>query len=398
MMRKIGLMVALALFAGLVFAATVSIDYGQTAYKTFELNDNEPLTVLITGVPAHVHGVFVSLDPSLDGKVYCAPGMVTHEANETWDAEFSCILLKGSYDGMLYFKPTNIDVDQNGNFLSEPRTTRLSLTVTEKQVWYTNYAYTGIGGTITVGPYTIKVEDSDVVSADITVQKGAVTLYAGVAFIGQELEVSDDFHLVFNGYSEKRGMAFFTIKTRFPVSVSSSSKQYYLVVSPVYYADETNRARVTVFTSCPKISVCDQNGTCKDYDVPDTHKIEFTVKVGEYTVKCTGSDLKETFDVKTPLVITKTVTKEVKQDPNQVCPGWFYSLSPASKYSYCSSVCGAQQSRPPAPSQGGGNSTALIGLVLVLLAVGYWYYRKKKGGSDFQETEKEVEAVPEVEG
>lgn len=396
-MRRLGVLFGLLFLMGVVFGATVSLNYGDYESRTYELNDNMLLNVVITNIDKNVHGIYVSLDPDLEGHVFCAPGLVTDRSGEPWDAEFSCILLKGSYEGTIYFKPRDYDVDANtGEPVGEVVTTRLSLTVTEKQVWYTNYAYTGIGGTITVGPYTVVVEDSDVVSADITVQKGSATIFAGVVFVGQELEISDDFHLTFNGYSEKRGMAFFTIKTRFPVSVSSSAKEYYLAVSPVVYADESNKARVEIYTNCPKVSVCDQNGDCKDLTVPDSGKLSLVSSLGSYTVKCKGSDLERTFEVDPPLVITKVVTKTVekKENPDEVCPSWFFSLPDYKKTSLCGGISRTQSGGSTASPSPDWRIIALV----VLVGLGAWYYFKKRGKKGFEEPEKEIEAVPEMEG
>ena len=389
------LFAALMVFLGLGFSAALTVDYGDSVYKTYELNDNEVLNVVITSVPAHVHGIYVYFDPSLEGHVYCAPGKVSHDANEVWDAQFSCILLKGSYEGVLYFKPADIDVDANGDYIDQPRTTRVSLTVAEKEVWYTSYAYSGLGGTITVGPYVIKVNDSDVVSADIEVLKGSVPVFSGVVFLGQEVKIADGFILTFNGYSEKRGMAFFTIKTKFPVAVSSSSAEYYLAVSPTYYAVDQNRARVDIYTNCPKVSVCDQNNECKSFNVPDTHRVSAIFSEGNYEVKCQGSDITSEFSVLKAPVVVKTVTKTVEkhEDPNDICPLWFFNLPDYRKASLCGSVPKSK------PNSGGGISFDWRWIVLLLLiGAGAWWYFKRRGGSSEEEEEHDVEAVPDVEG
>ena len=326
-MKRLVVLAAFLVFMGaLVFAASsISVSYGDYVSRSYELNDNEIVTFTVTNVPAHVHVLYISLDPSLDGKVFCAPGRVSHEANEVWDGTFTCILLKGTYEGMIYVKPDQIDVDASGP-LAEAKTTRVSLSVTEKEVWYTNYAYTSVGGQISAGPYIIKVNDSDVVSADIEVLKGSVPVFTGVVFIGQEVKVADDFYLAFNGYSEKRGMAFFTIRTKFPVAVASSTAEYYLVASPVYYVGDENKARVDIYTNCPKVSLCDQNDECKDFSVSDSHEVSMILSPGDYEVKCYGADLEVSFSVKEPPVKVVEKKVEVKQDPNEICPSWFYGL------------------------------------------------------------------------
>ncbi len=403
MRRVVLLSLAVLSVFGLVHAATVSLAYGGSLSKNFELNEQVPLTVVVSGVPAHVHELYVDLSPDLAGKVYCAPGLVSHDANDQWDAQFTCILLNGSYSGSLYFKPQKIDVDVNGKSLASTSVTRLMISVVPKQVWYTSYGYTNIGGEVSVGGYRVDVVDADVVSADITVYHGDVPVWSGVAFIGQEIKLSDDFVMVFNGYSEKRGEAFFTFKTRFPVSVSSSLQKYYLVVPSPVYAGDSNSAKVDIRTNCSSVSVCDSNGQCTSHSVPGSGDLSVSLHVGSYVVKCSVGDLSSTVKVLPPVVVTKTVVKKVQEDPNKVCPSWFYGLAPAAKMSYCSSVC-APPSRSEAPVS--SESSKWVGLAVLLLLVGYFVWKKYKdggfsfGGSSksFEETEKEVEAVPDIEG
>ena len=388
------------------FAASVSIGYGDVVSRSYELNDTYALDVTVSGVPAHVHQVYVYPDDSLTGHVYCAPGVVSHDANESWDAHFTCVFLVGNYSGDLYFKPQNIDFDANGNPLATAKTTRLSLSVVKKQVVYTNYGYTNIGGSITVGSYKVEVDDADVVSADVTIYKGSTPVYAGVVFIGQEVKPSDDITIIFNGYSEKRGEAFFTFKTTFPVSVASSVQKYYVVAPSVVYASgDTNSSRIDVVTNCPKISVCDANGTCDTVSVPDSGKYSFTAKPGDYTIKCEGTDKKVDVHVLRPVVITKTVTKTEKPDPNTYCPSWFYSLSPASKATYCSSVTGTQPTTSYVP-RSENTYAKWLGIAILLAIIGWYVWKKYKegglslggGSKSFEESEKEVEAVPDIEG
>jgi len=398
------LFAALVLALAPAFAVSQTINYGDVATRSFELNDTLALSVTVSGIPAHVHQVYVYPDDSLSGHVYCAPGAITHDANESWDASFTCVLLVGNYSGDLYFKVQNIDFDANGNPLATAKTTRLSLSVVKRQVTYTNYGYTNIGGSITVGQYKVEVDDADVVSADITVYKGAVPVYSGVVFIGQEIKPSSDITIVFNGYSQKRGEAFFTFKTTFPVSVASSVQKYYVVApSTVYAVGDTNSSKIDVVTNCPKISVCDANGTCNTVSVPDSGKYAFTAKVGDYTVKCVGADKSVQVHVLRPVVITKTVTKEVKQDPNTICPSWFYSLPPNSKATYCSSFAGSSNTTS-FTGRSNNKYAQWLGLLILLAVVGYYVWKKYKDGGfgggtkSFEETEKEVEAVPDIEG
>ena len=389
MKRYVALVGALFFLAALGYAASVVIDYGSTAYKTYELNDNMFLNIVVSGVPREVGALYVVPDPSLSGEVFCAPGQVSRDRNSEWDAQFSCILLKGSYEGDLVFKPSNV------SDLNKARTTRLSLSVSEKQVWYTNYAYAPIGGRIIVGQYAVRINDSDVVTADIEVDRGSIPVFAGVVFIGQEIKVSNDFHLIFNGFSKKRGMAFFTIKTRFPTYVSSSAAERYLAVAPTYFALEKNRARVEIYTNCSKVTVCDGNDRCHDFDVPDTHRVIATFSEGNYTVSCYGTDKKAEFSVVKPPVVVKTVTKTVEkhEDPNDVCPSWFFNLPDYRKASLCGSVPKSK------PNSGGGVAFDWRWIVLLLLiGAGAWWYFKRRGGSSGEEEEREVEAVPDVEG
>ena len=403
MMKRLAFLALTLVFLGsFVFAASITVQYPEDTRYSLSLTDSEVLNITIEGIPAHAHAVYVTIGPELEGHVYCAPGMDTHDANESWDAEFTCIALPGTYEGDLIFRLSNIDRDENGDYLvSEDLLndrTRITLSVTQKEVWYTNYGYTNIGGSIVVGPYRLTLNDAETISADVEISRGSSVVYAGLMFIGQEVNLGD-MVVTFNGYSEKRGLAFFTFKTTFPASVSSSTEEYYLVTSHVYYVDETNKARVDIYTNCPTISLCDQNGECTEHDIGDTRKFSVTLGVGEYTVKCAGVDKELSFSVLEPPVIVKTVTKEVKQDPNQICPSWFYSLPETSKAAYCGSVS-TSTSRPSY-----GNKTNpyafWIGLLIVVGLIAYWYY--KKGGfsfkkDEFKETEKEVEAVPEMEG
>lgn len=408
MRRGLWLALVFVLLVGYGFAGTLSIIYGDRDSKSFELNDSLPLTITIVNVPAHVHQVYVDVSPDLDGKVYCAPGLVKEEENAQWDAEFTCILLPGTYEGDVYFRPQEVDVDENGNPLADAMTTRLTLSVVKKEVWYTNYGYTNIGGSITVGDYKVEVSDADVVSAEITVYKGTYPVWAGVVFIGQEIKPADDIILTFNGYSEKRGQAFFTFKTQFPAAVSSSIEQYYVVVPGVVYADDQNKARVDIRTNCSTVEVCDVNDSCSEHDVGDDGEFSIILSVGDYTVKCKGVDVSEQVRVLAPVVITKTVEVEKKVDLSKECPSWFYGLASAAKMSYCSSVCTAT----PAPRSNvtslpvSSDSAKWVGIAVVLAIVGYLVWKKYQeggfsfGGShkQFEETEKEVEAVPDIEG
>jgi len=382
-------LVGLGFLLVLASAFALSLDYGSSDSVSYELNDSLAVTIRVNDVPAHVHGVYVRLSDGLEGHVYCAPGMDTEDDNVTWDAEFTCILLPGSYSGTLYFKPTNIDE----NYESRADTTKLDVSVSLKEVWYTAYGATGVGGTLTAGEYKIEVDDAETVTAEVTVYKGTAPVWAGMVFIGQELEISDTFHIVYNGYSEKKGLAFFTIKSRTPIAVSSSQEQLYLAVPSLVYMDESNRARLDIVTNCSQVRVC-VDSNCFTRDVPDTHVVSVTLsRAGDYTVSCVGADLEKTVSVSAPIVVTKTVTEEVKQDPNQVCPAWFYNL-PADRKA---SMCGAVPTRPSYQSSQGPNWYA-IGLILALV-VGYFvytkYFKKRKG---FEEPEKEIEAVPEMEG
>jgi len=382
------------LFAGLlaVFASVfaLSLDYGSSQSLNFELNDSYPLSITVTGVPAHVHGLYVYLSDELDGHVYCAPGLVSHEANDTWDADFTCILLPGSYTGTIYLKPTDVDV----NYEDRARTTRIDISVARKEVWYKYYGQVSIGGSLTAGQYRIEVIDADVVTAQIKIYKGASVVWGGVTFIGREIDVSDSFRVVYNGYSTKLGLAFFTIESRTPIAVTSTQQQLYLVVPQRVYLDEHNKATITVATTCSQVKLCYDNN-CQEKPVPDSHTVSFDVdKAGDYKVYCVGADLSQTVSVDKPIVITKTVTKEVRQDPNQICPSWFYGLPPQRK----ASMCGQQYTPPSQP--GTGPNWTLLG-ILAAIVVGFVVYKKFFGGKSkggFEEPEKEIEAVPEMEG
>jgi len=406
MRREVWLALALVFVVGFAFAESMSIDYGDRVSKSFELTDSVPLTVTVQDVPAHVHQVYVDISSDLEGKVYCAPGLVTEDENESWDAEFTCVLLPGAYEGDIYFRPQDIDVDENGHLLASEKVARLSLSVVQKEVWYTNYGYTNIGGTISVGEYKIELSDADVVSAEVTVYKGNYPVWAGVVFIGQEVEPSDDIVITFNGYSEKRGQAFFTFKTRFPAAVSSSVEKYYLAVPSVVYADDSNKARIDVQTNCDTVELCDANGDCSEHEVGDDGEFSVVLKPGDYTVKCKGTDLSEQVHVMAPVVITKTVEVEKNVDLTKECPSWFYGLSPAARMSYCSSVCTTQQQSSHATSyvpSRTSDSAKWVGLAILIAVVGYFLWKKYKeggfgGSKEFEETEKEVEAVPDIEG
>lgn len=404
MRREWLVLLAVLLVSGLAFAESVVLEYGEEVAKTYELNDSLPLWIGVNDVPAHVHQLYIDISPDLVEHVYCAPGAVVEDENDEWDAEFACILLPGTYEGRIVIRPRDIDVDADGNPLADREDTVVRISVSRKDVWYTSYGYTGVGGSLTVGQYRIEVEDAEPVSAEVTVYRGSTPVWAGLLFVGQELELSDDFIMVFNGYSERRGRAFFTFKTRFPVSVSSSVEDYYVAVPPVVYAGEGNTAEVVVRTNCSEVEVC-SDGNCARYR-SDDGSVSFSVSVGEYEVRCVGADVSGRVKVLFPVVVTKTVERE--PDLSKECPSWFYNLSAPAKRSYCSAVCDYTPSSATSTSvvPPGSDLAKWIGVLVVLAVVGYFVWKKHKegglsfgrSGKEFEETEKEVEAVPDIEG
>lgn len=381
-------------------ARDVPVGYGKVVSEYVELNDSVPLIVEITEISEHVGQIYVDVSDGLMENVYCAPGAREKSTDEEdkWDARFVCIALPGQYEGRLTFRPSNIEEGEDGE------DTVVRLTVRQKDVWYTHYGSTNVGGVITVGQYRIEVEDVEPITAEVSVYKGSSPVWGGLVFIGQDVEVSDEFVFKFNGYSEKRGIAFFTFKTRFVASVASSVEDYYLVATPKVYVGENNYASATVVTNCSRVKLC-TDGNCSEHTVTGD-ALTLHLRPGTHSVECVGRDLSDTIVVDVPKTITKTVEKEV--EPSKICPSWFYGLSPTAKSSYCSTTCGASTSGMTGTSAQPPDSDLAkwAGLAVILAVVGYFIWRKyqdgeiggKKSKMQFEEIDKEIEAVPDVEG
>jgi len=404
MMRRVFALLVLLLVSGTASALSVSVEYGRTESVDLELADSVPLVIGIEDIPAHVHRVFVDVSSDLMEKVYCAPGVREEEENRSWDADFVCVVFPGSYSGRLVFRPADIDVDEDGEYLAEREDTVVKLSVRQKDVWYTYYGSTNRGGSITVGPYRVSVEDVEPVSAEVTVLKGETPVWGGLVFIGQEVNVSDDFVFTFNGYSERRGVAFFTFRTKFVAAVSSSIEEYYLAVPSPVYAGEQNTASVPIATNCEEVLVC-ADSNCTSYRVDDGF-VYASLSPGKYTVRCADADVSAGLEVLPPAVVVREVEKDV--NPSAVCPSWFRNLPAPTQRSYCSSVCAlAGPSSPQVPpGDGSGDLGKWALLALVLAVVGYFVWKKYREGGlsggkskmQFEEVDKEIEAVPDVEG
>ena len=332
MKRSALLVLALLLFVGSVFAASVSIPYGGRKDLSLELNRDttELLTVTITDIPDS-NVSYITVHPSYDlrGRVFCAPSPAKVESSSQ---DFTCVVVPGdAINGDVYFSA----FDVNDVHLKD---TVLHLDVKYREVWYTGKALARVGSTITVGSYNIEVKKASFLYVLLSVGNSPVT-----AFINDETKIADDLYVTYKGFDPDTKEVFLEFRASFPVSVSVQEKQYYLVAPKVIYGED-NTYEIPVITNCSGVQYR-LKGSDEWLDASlEDGKLVLETNSDRVYLRCKDDDSVSTAVYLKPALV---IVKKEEVNASDFCPAHGYvekstcELSPERKREVCAAWAAA---------------------------------------------------------
>ena len=402
-MRRGMLLLALLLIPALTSAASVTIDFGETKSYSLELNQGEvaQLTVTIASIPeANVSQLYVTYDSSTRDRVYCAPSPKTVN-NDIED--FTCIVTPGdAFDGYVTF----VALDKNGDLFSD--NTKLHLTVSYKEQWFSTKTVAKVGSTINVGGYSITVKKASFIYATLLIDNSPVTV-----FVNDETKLVDDLYVTYKGFDPDTKEVFFEFRSHTPITASVQEVEYYLVAPRVVYSDG-NEWTIDIYTNCSSVEYrLKGSDTWAQAPSPSGHHITLTIEenVDRVYLRCSDDDtLTQPVYLKRP----KVIVQELNEDQiREKCTALGFITKDQCPKQDCAQYCISNGFvKPPAGYEckfvkpgSETNYTLLIGfLVLVVLAVLYYLYRKgkiqlpvrKKESVDFTE-ERPIEPAQDIE-
>ncbi len=396
--------IVLVLLAAFVFSAeqSVSVAYGSERSVLLELNrgDVAYLAVTVTSIPdANVATMFVSPDAPLSDRVFCAPSPKGIVATS---ADFTCVITPGDpVEGYVTF----VALDENGNVLST--STRLHLTVTYKDVWFSAKAVAKIGSTISVGGHTVEVKKASFIYATLSVDGSPFTV-----FVNDETSVASDLKVVYKGYDPDAREVFFEFRSTRPITASVSTPSYYLVVPSTVYLGEGNTAEVDVYTSCSAVEYRRKGSQdWMEVSVSDGRAtISVDANVDRIYVRCIDDpELSRAVHIKPPVVIEKTVELNDEQLSARCLDLGFIRESQCPKQD-CDAYCVSQGFvKPPAGYEcrfvkpGSEVDWRVVAGIVILIVIGALAYLQRTGRIRLSQkaegftTEKKAEPAHDVE-